>query len=175
MVCPRCISSVQQTLHKLNIPYQSVRLGEVLLKDPLTKEQLSELQKNIVQQGFDLVETRVGAVVEKVKNRILEYLDTPNERKKKLSAFITEKIPYEYSYLSDLFSSIEGITIEKHFINQRIEKVKESLVYRQQSLSEIAFQLGYSSSQHLSAQFKKITGLSPSHFKDIGEQRQKGR
>lgn len=174
MVCPRCISSVKQILEQLHITYNTINLGEVELKETLTKTKQSQLQNQLAKQGFELIETRLGSIVEKIKLRVNEYLNQPAEKRKKLSTFITEKIPYDYSYLSDLFSSVEGLTIEKYFINQRVEKVKELLVYKQLNLSEIAFQTGYSSSQHLSSQFKKITGLSPSHFKNIGRHRLKG-
>ena len=104
----------------------------------------------------------------------MDYLNISTEKSgKKLSEFITDKIAYEYSYLSDLFSSIEGKTIEQFFINQRIEKVKELIVYDQLSLTEIAYQTGFSSVHHLSSQFKKVTGLTPSHFKKIGAERRK--
>ena len=104
----------------------------------------------------------------------MDYLNISTEKSgKKLSEFISDKIAYEYSYLSDLFSSIEGKTIEQFFINQRIEKVKELIVYDQLSLTEIAYQTGFSSVHHLSSQFKKVTGLTPSHFKKIGAERRK--
>lgn len=174
MVCPRCISSVQGMLNDLHIPYTNVLLGEVELVKSLSAKQSKELEGKLKQAGFELIETRLRAIVEKIKLRVNEYVKTNADNRKKLSAFITEKLPYDYSYLSDLFSSVEGITIEKYFINQRTEKVKELLVYDQLSLSEIAYQTGFSSSQHLSAQFKKITGLTPSHFKQIGRQKRGG-
>ncbi|MGZ3902846.1 MAG: helix-turn-helix domain-containing protein [Bacteroidia bacterium] len=174
MVCPRCVSSVQGMLDDLRIQYNSVSLGEVELNKPLTATQLKNFETKLKQAGFERIETRLSAIVEKIKLRVNEYVSGSPDTRKKLSSFITEKIAYDYSYLSDLFSSVEGITIEKYFIDQRIEKVKELLVYDQLSLSEIAYQTGFSSGHHLSSQFKKVTGLTPSHFKAIGVQKRKG-
>src|SRR5699024_3476355 len=116
--------------------------------------------------------TRISKIVDDVRRSIIEYIQLGLESQdEKLSTFITARIPYEYGYLSDLFSSVEGKTIERYFILQRIEKVKELLVYDQLSLKEISFQTGFSSIHHLSAQFKKVTGLTPSHFKIVGEKR----
>jgi len=121
------------------------------------------------QAGFELIETRVNKIIEEIKQAAMEYLNLGMDNENlKLSSFITKRIPYDYSYLSDLFSSIEGKTIEQFFILQRIEKVKELLVYDQLSLTEISYQTGFSSVHHLSSQFKKVTGLTPSHFKKIG-------
>lgn len=171
MVCPRCIISVEQLLKELKIPFQNVSLGEVILASPITNDRKAELRKRLKQVGFEIIETRFSSIIEKIKHRVIEYINNPSDKRKKLSTFITEKLPYDYSYLSDLFSSVEGITIEHYFINQRIEKVKELLVYDQLSLSEISYQTGFSSSQHLSSQFKQVTGLTPSHFKRIREQK----
>ncbi len=169
MVCPRCITSVEDILKKQSIAFSKVTLGEVELKKALSARQKSNLQKELKAIGFELIETRLSAIVEKIKISVSEYLNHADEKKLKLSVFITKKMPYDYSYLSDLFSSVEGYTIEHFFIEKRIEKVKELLVYKQLSLSEIAFQLGFSSVHHLSSQFKKETGLTPTHFKNIGK------
>jgi AraC-like DNA-binding protein/phosphoribosylformylglycinamidine (FGAM) synthase PurS component len=140
----------------------------------LSDDELKDLQTSLNKVGFELIETRVNKIVEDIKQRILEYLAMGMDSQNiKLSSFITQKINYDYSYLSDLFSSIEGKTIEQFFILQRIEKVKELIVYDQLSLTEISYQTGFSSVHHLSAQFKKITGLSPSHFKKIAGEKRK--
>jgi AraC-like DNA-binding protein len=124
--------------------------------------------------GFELIEKRVNKIVEKIKKLVLEYIGKyADDERLKLSSFITGHIHYDYSYLSDLFSSIEGTTIEQFFIVQRIEKVKELIVYDERSLTEIAYETGFSSVHHLSAQFKKVTGLTPSHFKKIGAEKRK--
>ena len=173
MVCERCVMTVKDILHKKEIPFENVTLGEVDLARKLSDDEIKNLQTSLKKVGFELIETRVNKIIEDIKQRVLEYLAMGMDSQEvKLSLFITQKINYDYSYLSDLFSSIEGKTIEQFFILQRIEKVKELIVYDQLSLTEISYQTGFSSVHHLSTQFKKITGLSPSHFKKIaGEKR----
>jgi AraC family transcriptional regulator len=174
MVCNRCVLTVENILRENQIPYNTVSLGEVDLGRNLSKEEIKSIQTSLHKVGFELIETRVNKIIEDIKQAVLEYinlgLDSQNQ---KLSSFITKTISYDYSYLSDLFSSVEGKTIEQYFILQRIEKVKELLVYDQLSLTEISYQTGFSSVHHLSSQFKKVTGLTPSHFKKIGIERRK--
>ena len=172
MVCPRCILSVENIFENLAIPVQRIDLGEVVLSKELSLTELKNIETELKKVGFELIETRINKIVEDIKKLILEFLDI-SDRKTNLSAFITSKIHYDYSYLSDLFSSIEGKSIEQFFIIQRIEKVKELLVYDQLSLTEIAYKVGFSSVHHLSAQFKKVTGLTPSLFKNIGKEKRK--
>lgn len=174
MVCPRCITSVEHILNKENILFNKVSLGEVDLKENLNASQRNKLQKELEKTGFELIESRLNSIIEKIKLAVINYVgNTNNERKLKLSNFILKDLPYDYSYLSDLFSSVEGITIEHYFIEQRIEKVKEFLVYDQLNFSEIAYELGFSSVHHLSSQFKKVTGLTPSYFKKVGISKRK--
>lgn len=174
MVCQRCILTVETILKDQDIPFSKVVLGEVELVNDLGADQLKEIEKVFVKSGFELIETRVHKIIEDIKKRVLEYLqEGVPDKKRRLSSFITGSLHYDYSYLSDIFSSIEGLTIEKHFINQRIEKVKELIVYDQLSLTEIAYQTGFSSVHHLSGQFKKETGINASHFKKIGAARRK--
>jgi AraC family transcriptional regulator len=174
MVCQRCISSVTDIFMKLNIPFEKVSLGEVEVKNKPEAGDILRLNAELKNTGFELIELRVNKIVETIKQLVMNYLKVTAENPdKKLSEFITDKIPYEYSYLSDLFSSIEGKTIEQFFINHRIEKVKELIVYDQLSLTEISYQTGFSSVHHLSSQFKKVTGLTPSHFKKIGSAKRK--
>jgi AraC family transcriptional regulator len=174
MVCNRCVLTVENILRENQIPYNTVSLGEVDLGRNLSKKEIKSIQTSLHKVGFELIETRVNKIIEDIKQAVLEYinlgLDSQNQ---KLSSFITKTISYDYSYLSDLFSSVEGKTIEQYFILQRIEKVKELLVYDQLSLTEISYQTGFSSVHHLSSQFKKVTGLTPSHFKKIGIERRK--
>lgn len=170
MVCQRCILTVEGIFDKLNLPFKNVAMGEVDLERTLSDEERKQVGQELNKVGFELIETRVSKIVEDIKLAVLDYLN--GDQSRKLSSFITERIPNDYSYLSDLFSSIEGKTIEQFFILNRIEKVKELLVYDQLSLTQIADETGFSSVHHLSAQFKKITGLTPSHFKTIaGEKR----
>lgn len=174
MVCQRCIITVESILKQLGIDYEKVELGEVSLYKKLDEKELDDLNEALNKVGFELIEKRVNKIIEDIKKSIIEYLDLGIDGQElKLSAFITKKIPYDYSYLSDLFSSIEGKTIEQYFILQRIEKVKELLVYDQLSLTEISYQTGFSSVHHLSAQFKKLTGLTPSHFRKVGQEKRK--
>jgi len=174
MVCPRCILSVENILDTLKIPIQRIDLGEVVLAKELHLSELKNIEIELKKVGFELIETRINKIVEDIKKLILVFLDSQDsDRKINLSTFITSKIHYDYSYLSDLFSSIEGKSIEQFFIIQRIEKVKELLVYDQLSLTEIAYKTGFSSVHHLSAQFKKVTGLTPSLFKNIGKEKRK--
>ena len=174
MVCQRCVMTVENIFDKLKIPYNNVELGEVELPGKLTAAQRKDLESALHDVGFELIETRVNKIVEDIKQAVIEYLGLEMDSQEiKLSSFITGKVPYEYSYLSDLFSSIEGKTIEQYFILQRIEKVKELLVYDQLSLTEISYRTGFSSVHHLSSQFKKVTGLTPSYFKKIGVAKRK--
>jgi len=174
MVCNRCVMTVEHILKEHQIPFVQVSLGEVDLERKLSGEELKAVDTALQKVGFELIDTRVNKIIEDIKKTVLEYLDLGEESQSlKLSSFITNKIPYDYSYLSDLFSSVEGKTIEQYFILQRIEKVKELLVYDQLSLTEISYQMGFSSVHHLSSQFKKITGLTPSHFKKIGREKRR--
>src|SRR6266498_5006638 len=174
MVCDRCIMSVENIFHTLNIPYSKISLGEVNLEEKLSDTDIKNIETALRKIGFELIDTRVNKIVEDIKQTAVEYLNLGMDSQNlNLSSFITNKIPYDYSYLSDLFSSIEGKTIEQFFILQRIEKVKELLVYDQLSLTEISYQTGFSSVHHLSSQFKNVTGLTPSHFKKIGAEKRK--
>jgi AraC-like DNA-binding protein len=165
---------VETILNQNNIPYTNVSLGEVELERKLSADETKVLDADLQKVGFELIDKRVNKIIEDIKQAVLEYLNLGMDSQNlKLSSFITKTIPYDYSYLSDLFSSIEGKTIEQYFILQRIEKVKELLVYDQLSLTEISYQTGFSSVHHLSSQFKKVTGLTPSHFKKIGVERRR--
>lgn len=172
MVCDRCILSVKDILHKHKIPFENITLGEVELPKKLSASDMDKLSVSLRAVGFELIESRVNKIVDDIKQRVMAYLSLGMDSQDiKLSDFIIKKIRYDYSYLSDLFSSIEGKTIEQFFILQRIEKVKELIVYDQLSLTEISYQTGFSSVHHLSSQFKKVTGLSPTHFKHVAEKK----
>ena len=174
MVCHRCVLAVEGILRKLSIPFLKVDLGEVSVNKEIVKAKLASLNEELSAIGFELLDDKKKILVERIKNSILKYLhQLPEIAKIKLSIFISESLKLEYTHLSGLFSSIEGSTIEHYFINLRIEKVKELIVYDQLSLSEIAFNLGYSNVHHLSTQFKKTTGLTPTYFKKIGTDKRK--
>ena len=177
MVCQRCITSVQQLFERIRFSYNSVLLGEVDTQQTLIEADKNQLNEELLKLGFELIDSRKNQLIDNIKKEIRSYLfaiEQHKEQRLNLSAFLTERIPYDYSYLSDLFSSIEGITIETYFIQVRIERAKEWIVYNDKSFTEIAYLLGYSSVHHLSSQFKKHTGLTPSYFKKIGASKRKG-
>lgn len=169
MVCNRCIMVVRQELEKLGLQPIQVTLGEVELKKELSQEEKKALRESLGTLGFELLDDKKARLVEKVKNAIIEIIHYGDDldNRIKFSKQIEKKVGVDYHSLSTLFSATEGTTIEKFIIHQRIEKVKELLVYNELTLSEIAYKTGYSSVQHLSTQFKKVTGLTPSYFKQI--------
>ena len=170
MVCSRCKMVVKSILENEGLVAESVELGEVELKETPTKIQIVKLETALKQLGFEIIDNHKSEIIEKIKNAIVTLVHHSKEQlKTNLSAFITSKIHYDYSYLSKLFSEVEGTTIEKYLITQRIERAKELLVYNQLTLSEIADQLGYSSVAYLSNQFKTITGFTPTYFKSLKE------
>lgn len=174
MVCNRCIMVVESEFEKLDIQTLSVELGEVRLDKKLTTEQKNKLSERLESLGFSLIDDKKGCLIEQVKNLIIELVHYNNNNLKiNLSDYISDKLHHDYNYISNLFSEVEGTTIEKYFIAQKIEKVKELLVYDELTLNEIAFNLNYSSVAHLSAQFKKVTGLTPSHFRQIRTNKRK--
>ncbi len=174
MVCNRCILVVRQELEKLNITSCSVTLGEVETTGPISKENMEQLGVNLAALGFELLDNAKQLIIERIRNIIvMQVHHNDQEMHHNFSAVISRALHKDYSYLSSLFSEVEGITIEKYVIKQKIEKVKELIIYDELNLSEIAFQLGYSSVAHLSNQFKKVTGLPPSHFKKLGQKKRK--
>ena len=173
MVCLHCIMALKQLLKELDIAYNHIELGAIILNEKLSKEKLAELSAGLNTLGLALIDDRRSRISEKIKTTIIKLLREDDEEKQNLniSSILSEELNYDYNYLSSLFSESEGITIEKFVIAQRIDRVKELLVYDELTLSEIAYKLGYTSTAHLSNQFKKITGLTPSYFKKIKEQK----
>ncbi|MCW3072640.1 MAG: AraC family transcriptional reguator [Bacteroidetes bacterium] len=168
MVCTRCKLVVTQLFKDFNIPLTDVQLGEVILEREMTEEELPLVRERLEQFGFELIHDNRAKIAMKVKTLLIELLESDSfDLKLKLSSYLAEKLGYEYHYLSNLFSEVEGTTIEKYFIQLKIEKVKELIDYGQYSLNEISFRLGYSSPAHLTNQFKSITGITPSHYKSI--------
>ncbi len=169
MVCDRCKSSVEAILKSLNIPYGDIKLGEVGIEKLLETNKKSELSKKLIEAGFELLEDRDSRLINKIKSEVIVFVQNAKDyTAHTLSGHLSVHLNKEYSSLSKLFSTVEGRTIEQYYIQQRIEKVKELLVYDELTLSEIGFELGYSSVAHLSAQFKKITGMTPTAFKKLG-------
>ena len=174
MVCNRCIMVVGEQLTKLGINPVSVELGQVTLQERPGTDEKEKIREVLESLGFELIDDKRTRLVEQIKNAIIELIHKDNNLLKvNLSDYLTDKLHYEYSSLSNLFSELENTTIEHYFIAQKIERVKELLVYDELSLKEIADLLNYSSIAHLSAQFKKVTGLTPSHFKQIKENKRK--
>ncbi|MCC9019750.1 helix-turn-helix domain-containing protein [Flavobacterium lipolyticum] len=174
MVCNRCIMVVQNELEKLGLEFTHIKLGEVTLAKELTATERTLLEQELVALGFEVIDDKKSRIIEKIKNIIIDLVHhQDNDTKNNLSDILSEKINHDYNYLSNLFSEVEGTTIEKYFIAQKIEKIKELLVYDELSLSEIALRLNYSSVAYLSNQFKKVTGLTPSYFKQIRAEKRK--
>ena len=166
MVCDRCISAVSDILERLEIKNASVEMGSVSMVQPLTSEEKIQFENELNKAGFVIVREHAAQLTEQIKNVVIQYVYNIREQANtNLSNYIQQQIKLEYNYLSTVFSSFEGTTIEKYSIALKIERVKEMLEPGDKTLSQIAFELGYSSSAHLSAQFKKITGFSPSRYK----------
>ncbi|RYY47111.1 MAG: AraC family transcriptional regulator [Chitinophagaceae bacterium] len=174
MVCNRCILVVQQELQKLGFENCNVTLGEVETGAEIPKVKLELLQHTLDELGFELLDNSKKQIIEKIKNIIIQKVHhLQDDDQHNFSEILSKALHKDYTYLSSLFSGVEGITIEKYLINQKIEKVKELIIYDELSLSEIAYKLGYSSVAHLSNQFKKVTGLTPSYFKQVGQNKRK--
>ena len=175
MVCDRCRGVVAEELTKLGYSVLKVTLGEAEIAATERALDLEEIREVMAENGFNLLDDRKTQLIEQVKLAVIELIHQQGIESLHInvSDYLAGKLGKDYNYLSTLFSSFEGITIEKYLILQRIEKVKELLVYNELSLKEIAYQLGYSSVAHLSNQFKKVTGLTPSHFKEIREEKRR--
>jgi AraC-like DNA-binding protein len=174
MVCNRCIMVVQSELEKMGYQPSSVTLGEVILENEITDQEKKQMDERLHSLGFAIIDDKKSQLIEKIKTLIIELVHQQNSHlKTNLSDWLISHLHHDYTYMTNLFSEVEGTTIEKYFIAQKIEKAKELLVYDELTLSEIAFQLNYSSVAHLSSQFKKVTGLTPSHFKKIREEKRK--
>lgn len=174
MVCNRCILVVGQVLDNLELNPITITMGEVEFASPLSEAHVQILSRNLLELGFELLDTKGQKQIEKIKNVLIQKVQHGEiEEHFGLSDFLMKALNKEYTQLSRLFSEVEGTTIEQFFILQKIEKVKEWLVYDELTLSEIAWKLGYSSVAHLSSQFKKVTGLTPSHFKTFGGKNRK--
>ncbi|ERM84986.1 hypothetical protein P872_23290 [Rhodonellum psychrophilum GCM71 = DSM 17998] len=168
MVCPRCVMAVENVLEVQGIPFSKVVLGKAVIKESLSSSQNEAFEGALRQLGFEILKGKDVQRIEKIKN-LLSALFQKEEIPSgfTISSYLTESIPEDYSSISHLFSSLEGITIEKFLIQMKIDKVKEWLFYEELSLSEMAWKLNYSSVQHLSSQFKKLTGMTPSAYKKL--------
>lgn len=167
MVCNRCIKVVKDEFEKLNFTIENINLGEVEIKESPNKDELKIVKSLLEENDFELIENKSAKLIEAIKTVVIDYVHhSKDDIKLNISKLIESKFEQDYSYLSSLFSSTENITIEHFFILQKIEKVKELLKYGDLTLSEISFKLGYNSVNHLSSQFKKVTGMNASEFKN---------
>jgi AraC-like DNA-binding protein len=172
MVCIRCTLVVKDELQKLGLHYTTVELGEANVQEEVSNLQMEKFRAGLLKFGLELMDDKKSILIQKIKNVIIElihYSDEPLVLK--FSEYLSQKLNHDYTYLANLFSEVQGTTIEKFIISHKIERVKELLVYDELNLTEIAYLMHYSSVAHLSAQFKKITGLTPSHFKQLKEKR----
>jgi AraC family transcriptional regulator len=168
MVCDRCIAFIKRGTHELGLRVNDIRLGKIIFDSSLSAEEQVTLSEFLIRNGFEPMSDRHTRLINKVKQLVQDYLlESPSLRKLKFSALIAERLNMNYDSVSELFSSGEGITIEKYLIHKRIEKVIEMLVYSDRTLTEISHHLGYSSINHLSKQFKEITGFTPSHYRKL--------
>ncbi len=172
MVCIRCKMVVKESLLKLDIPFRTIELGEIDVEESLTVPQRDLLKSDLLAYGLELMDDKKSVLIERIKNVIIEHVHYTEEPLiVNFSEFLSQKLEYDYTYLANLFSEVQGTTIEQFIITHKIERVKELLVYNELNLTEIAYLMHYSSVSHLSNQFKKVTGLTPSHFKALKEKR----
>jgi AraC-like DNA-binding protein len=163
---------VKAELEKLGLQYVYVKIGEADIIEDIQPQQLEQLKTELKKAGLVLMDNKKSVLVEKIKSAIIELVHYREDQiKVNLSDFLSEKLDYDYTYLANLFSEVKGITIEKFYLTHKIEKVKELIVYDELNLSEIAYRMHYSSVAHLSNQFKKYTGLTPTHFKKLKNER----
>jgi len=173
MVCSRCTEAVEYIFKEQGVVIKNIELGQVIV-DEITEQQILSIESNLNQKGFEILKEKNSILIQKIKNIIINHVESHHESKQKFSEFLSKKIGYDYSYISRIFSSNTGYTIEKYFSLQRIEKTKELIKYDELNLSEIAYKLNYSSVAHLSKQFKQITGMNPSEFKRQQSLQRKG-
>lgn len=174
MVSLRCKMMVKEELKKLGLSYVIVELGMVEIMENISQKQRDQLRENLLTSGLQLLDDRKSILIEKIKNAVTEMVHYADEFSKvNHSDYLAEKLNHDYTYLANLFSEVQGTTIEHYVISHKIEKVKELLVYDELNLTQISYKLNYSSVAHLSNQFKKVTGLTPSHFKKLKDARRK--
>lgn len=172
MVCIRCKMVVKDELTRLGLHYTIVELGEAEIMETLSDSQRDQVRSALLKSGLELMDDKKSVLIQKIKNVIIDLVHYSEEPLAiNLSEFLSQKLTRDYTYLANLFSEVQGITIEKFFITHKIERVKELLVYNELNLTEIAYKMHYSSVAHLSTQFKKMTGLTPSHFRKLKDKR----
>jgi AraC-like DNA-binding protein len=168
MVSNRCKLAVKEALKELKLHFIVVDLGEVEIMEDITLEQREQMKLVLFNSGLELMDDKKSVLIERIKNSIIEMIHNSDEIiKTNFSDFLSDKLNHNYTYLSNLFSEVQGTTIEQFIIAHKVERIKELIIYGEQNITEIAWKLNYSSVAHLSNQFKKVTGLSPSHFKKL--------
>lgn len=174
MVCNRCKMAVKAVLDELRLPAGEIELGEVTLLETPDSTQLKQLDEKLTALGFRIIDDRKSQLITRIKSIIVQEVHyTGEQRTTNLSHHLSSLLHHDYKYLSTLFSEVAGTTIEQYYIAQKIERVKELLTYDELTLSQIAWEMGYSSVAHLSNQFKKVTGFTPSHYKTIGRKKRR--
>ena len=172
MVSNRCKMAVKEELKKLGLHFIVVELGEVEIMETISAEQREVLKAGLIDSGLELMDDKRAVLIEKIKTVIIDMVHHSDEMiKTNFSDYLSDKLKHDYTYLANLFSEIQGITIEHFIINHKIERIKELIIYDELNITEIAWKMNYSSVAHLSNQFKKITGLSPTHFKQLKDKR----
>ena len=172
MVSNRCILAVKEELRKLGLHFIVVELGEVEIMENITPEDREQLNSGLLKSGLELMDDKRAILIAKIKSAVIELVHhSDGVMKINSSDFISEKLNYDYTYLANLFSEVQGITIEHFIISHKIERIKELIIYNELNITEIARKMNYSSVAHLSYQFRKVTGLTPSHFKQMKEKR----
>jgi AraC-like DNA-binding protein len=172
MVSNRCKMAVKEELKKLRLHFIVVDLGEVEIMEEMSVVQREQLKAGLLLSGLELMDDKRAVLIEKIKNAIIEMIHHADEIiKTTFSTYLSEKLDYDYTYMANLFSEVQGITIEQFIISHKIERIKELIIYDELNITEIAWKMNYSSVAHLSNQFKKATGLSPSHFKQLKNKR----
>ena len=172
MVSERCKMAVKEELKKLRLHFIVVDLGEVEIMEDISLEQRNELKASLLLSGLELMDDKRAMLIERIKNVIIQMVHHTEEPiKTNFSDFLSEKLSHDYTYMANLFSEVQGTTIEQFIISHKIERIKELIIYGELNITEIAWKMNYSSVAHLSNQFKKMTGLSPSHFKQLKDKR----
>jgi AraC-like DNA-binding protein len=174
MVSNRCKMAVKEELRKLGLHFIVVDLGEVEIMEDISAEQREQMKIALLNSGFELMDDKKAILIEKIKTAVIEMVHHSDENiKTNFSDFLSEKLSHNYTYLANLFSEVQGTTIEHFIIAHKIERIKELIIYDELNITEIAWKLNYSSVAHLSNQFKKVTGLSPSHFKQLKDKKRR--
>lgn len=172
MISNHCKLTVKEELKKLGLHFVMLDLGEVDIMEELSVEQLEQLKTALLNSGFELMDDKRAILIEKIKNTIIELIHhTEATIKINFSEFLSKKLKYDYTYMANLFSEVQGSTIEQFIISHKVERIKELIMYGELNMTEIAWNMNYSSVAHLSNQFKKVTGLSPTHFKKMKDKK----